>query len=212
MRKFEHAAATRELAESVVIRLTLDDGTAGWGETLPREYVTGETMESVIAEITRTWESGSFDFSDDKPSPDTAAPAPAARCAMTLAWDDAQARSSGVALCGAIPAGVRVTGVLGSSDPARTAKRLRLMRLYGLRDFKLKLGFGPDIDAENLPRASAACAWTSMAGGRRTKRLGVWPNCGNTASAPSSSRCSAVRPNWPTSPAAANCPSSPTRA
>jgi L-alanine-DL-glutamate epimerase-like enolase superfamily enzyme len=44
----------------------------------------------------------------------------------------------------------RVSGVLGSADPAKTARRLRLMRLYGLRDFKLKLGFGEDVDAENL--------------------------------------------------------------
>jgi muconate cycloisomerase len=44
----------------------------------------------------------------------------------------------------------RVTGVLGSKDPARTAHRLRMMRWYGLRDFKLKLGFPGEIDAENL--------------------------------------------------------------
>ena len=44
----------------------------------------------------------------------------------------------------------RVSGVLGSTDPRRTAKQLRRMRWFGLKDFKLKLGLGEDIDAENL--------------------------------------------------------------
>jgi len=44
----------------------------------------------------------------------------------------------------------RVSGVLGSADPDKTAKRLRLMRWFGLRDFKLKLGFSEEIDEANL--------------------------------------------------------------
>ena len=35
MRSFEHAAASRELAEAIVTRVTFDDGAVGWGETLP---------------------------------------------------------------------------------------------------------------------------------------------------------------------------------
>ena len=54
MRGFEHAAASRDRAESVVVRLTLADGRAGWGETLPRPYVTGETLESVQADLAET--------------------------------------------------------------------------------------------------------------------------------------------------------------
>lgn len=84
-------------------------------------------------------------------------PITSARCAASLAWHDAYHRQrreresaderfSG----GRIERSVRVSGVLGSADPDRTARRLWLMRLYGLRDFKLKLGFGDEIDAENL--------------------------------------------------------------
>ena len=51
MRRFEHAAAGRQVAEAIVVRLELADGAVGWGETLPREYVTGETLESVPRDI-----------------------------------------------------------------------------------------------------------------------------------------------------------------
>jgi len=43
---------------------------------------------------------------------------------------------------------VRVSGVLDGSEPAKLAKRFRLMRWYGLRDFKLKVGC--EHDEENL--------------------------------------------------------------
>ena len=44
-RKFEHAAASRSTSESLFVELKLDDGTIGWGESLPRPYVTGEARD-----------------------------------------------------------------------------------------------------------------------------------------------------------------------
>ena len=37
-----HAAAARTTSESLFLRARLDDGTEGWGECLPRAYVSGE--------------------------------------------------------------------------------------------------------------------------------------------------------------------------
>ena len=68
---------------------------------------------------------------------------------------------------------VRVSGVLGSADPARTAKRLTLMRLYGMRDFKLKLGFPPQIDQENL-RLVHRLIGKAVAAGKCTLRVDVY--------------------------------------
>ena len=51
MRSFEHAAARRELAEAIVVRMTHADGSVTWGETLPRTYVTGETLQTVVDDI-----------------------------------------------------------------------------------------------------------------------------------------------------------------
>ena len=51
MRRFTHAAAERKVSEAVVVAVHFDDGSVGWGETLPRKYVTGETIQSVIADL-----------------------------------------------------------------------------------------------------------------------------------------------------------------
>ena len=51
--KVRHASHAREETDSVVVRCELDNGAIGWGEGLPRPYVTGETIDhvwSVIAE------------------------------------------------------------------------------------------------------------------------------------------------------------------
>ena len=45
----QHASHTRTETDNVVIRVTLDDGTEGFGEGVPREYVTGETIDSALA-------------------------------------------------------------------------------------------------------------------------------------------------------------------
>ena len=159
MRSFEHAAASRDLAEAVVLRVEYSDGQAGWGETLPRAYVTGETLDSVLADLTGAlWpifrERSPMGSMSAEPLPERSSDGRcinAAACALDLADLDRElARLSPRKALPGQGIGARVSGVLGSSDPGRTAKRLRLMRWYGLRDFKLKLGFGEDVDAENL--------------------------------------------------------------
>lgn len=153
MRSFEHAAARREESEAVVVRASFSDGSEGWGETLPRPYVTGETIETVIRDLeaivwpTVAGREVSTRGPGDYPLADPAGRRiTAAACAMDLAMSGIW--SGGAGLRTRIDA--RVSGVLGSSDPARTLRRLRLMRLFGLRDFKLKLGMGQDVDDENL--------------------------------------------------------------
>jgi muconate cycloisomerase len=46
---FRHAAAARRSSESLFLRLRLDSGEEGWGESLPRSYVSGETREGAFA-------------------------------------------------------------------------------------------------------------------------------------------------------------------
>jgi L-alanine-DL-glutamate epimerase-like enolase superfamily enzyme len=45
---FTHASYTRTSTDNVVIRCVLEDGTVGFGEGVPREYVTGETIDSAM--------------------------------------------------------------------------------------------------------------------------------------------------------------------
>ncbi len=41
-----HASHARTESDNLVVRVTLDDGTQGYGEGVPRSYVTGETIET----------------------------------------------------------------------------------------------------------------------------------------------------------------------
>ncbi len=45
--KVRHASHSREETDSLVVRCELDNGIVGWGEGLPRPYVTGETIDNV---------------------------------------------------------------------------------------------------------------------------------------------------------------------
>ena len=175
MRSFEHAAATRSVAEAVVTRLEFSNGAVGWGETLPRRYVTGETLDSVVADLRDViWPAClQLDPCDAEQLDAIPVRSPdgrcinAAACAFELAcfrqmeaWFDRHVRHRRIS--------TKVSGVLGSPAPAVTAKRLRLMQWYGLRDFKLKLGFGEDVDAENLrivhKRLGGSIAGTASSG------------------------------------------------
>lgn len=45
--KVRHASHSREETDSLIVRCELDNGAIGWGEGLPRPYVTGETIDNV---------------------------------------------------------------------------------------------------------------------------------------------------------------------
>ena len=46
---FKHAAAERTSSSSLFLKCTTDTGATGFGESLPRDYVTGESRESAFA-------------------------------------------------------------------------------------------------------------------------------------------------------------------
>ena len=49
-----HASHARTSNETLLIRCRLKDGSIGWGEGLPRPYVTGETIETVWQQLQET--------------------------------------------------------------------------------------------------------------------------------------------------------------
>lgn len=186
--EFRHATAAREVNEGVLVRLELADGSVGLGEGVPRSYVTGETMSSALEIIQETYAprlAGKTPLAEG-PAPGSALGVwhNAAWCACELAYLDAAARFAGMPLADLLGRKLnrpvartirqRVAGVIGAEKPDDIARRLRLMRLFGLRDFKLKVGSSADhtnltICREQLRRA--------MAAGRATLRVdanGVW--------------------------------------
>src|SRR5947209_3197015 len=47
-RAIRHASHTRTSTDNLIVRCVLADGTEGYGEGVPRDYVTGETLDSSI--------------------------------------------------------------------------------------------------------------------------------------------------------------------
>jgi len=48
---FKHSVKSRTDSESIFVKASLDNGVAGFGESLPRSYVTGNTQDSVFKEL-----------------------------------------------------------------------------------------------------------------------------------------------------------------
>ncbi len=53
-REIKHASATRRESANLLVRARLADGTEGWGEGVPRSYVTGETPDTAIDQLAAT--------------------------------------------------------------------------------------------------------------------------------------------------------------
>lgn len=191
-RPFEHAAHVREHADPLVVQVELHTGTVGYGETLPRSYVSGETVESVLAAIQGPLVAELLTFSpasfaealeriDSLPMhDDRGRPITAARAGVELALLDAYSRHFRKRIAEAVGwlglarlgspgsvAQVRYSGVLSGGSVARLKRSVWKMRLFGLRDFKLKVGYDDDPD-----RVTAVMGILGRALGRRaTLRL-----------------------------------------
>ncbi|MGB2988295.1 MAG: enolase C-terminal domain-like protein [Phycisphaerae bacterium] len=177
-RKVMHAASVRGVADAVVVAVELTTGTVGYGETLPRPYVTGETVDSVIEAVHNVFAPFLMDFHPVSfPEALEAIESlpwhnvedrliPAARAAVELAMLDATMRRFGrdsdamvqwMGLPGfGSPGSLRQTrfsGVLTAEDLATTLRQLRLMYWGGLRHFKLRVGISGDRD--RLERVAA---------------------------------------------------------
>jgi L-Ala-D/L-Glu epimerase len=175
-----HASHTRAETDSLVARCTLDNGTIGWGEGLPREYVTGETIDSAFAQLKETdWTSqlgGTFSgLSEAISLCDKIAPARpnrgerdcfgnSLRCALELSILDAAARAEGVPLSNVttlVPEAiaiakeqdwVRYSGAITTSGKWGQFIKAWKMRLYGFHQVKVKVGAEGVDDADALRR------------------------------------------------------------
>ena len=51
--KIRHASHERTVSDNLIVRATLDSGHVGYGEGVPRSYVTGETIETCFAALSK---------------------------------------------------------------------------------------------------------------------------------------------------------------
>lgn len=116
--KVRHASHSRDETDSLIVRCELDNGAVGWGEGLPRPYVTGETIDSVwslladsdlVQQLSEPFENLAqamaladrikFNVADGERSfVERGCFGNSARCAVELSLLDTAARSEGVPL------------------------------------------------------------------------------------------------------------------
>ncbi len=197
--RFRHAAAQRDVSENLIVIAVLSDGTVGYGEAIPRTYVSGETLDSAAKAIQAIFAPQLVDLApssfadllnslDDLPLTDPhSRPIVAARCGVELALLDAFGKHFGrglgeiagwLGLPGFTTDGslesVRFSGILSADQPRQIARKLWKMRLFGLRDFKIKLGGQNDRDILNTTHRRLA---RGLRSGRYTLRAdinGAW--------------------------------------
>ena len=175
-----HASYERDMNDTLVVACRLDDGTVGWGEGLPRPYVTGETIESAFEQIDAT------DFSETFGEPIADLPdavercrgfelsmpdgdhrdcfGNAVRCAFELSVLDAVARRDGVPLSEVtdlLPEAepvrshrdrVQYSTAITSTSPFKTVARSLAFRLYKFHQVKVKVGVDGVDDVALLSR------------------------------------------------------------
>jgi L-alanine-DL-glutamate epimerase-like enolase superfamily enzyme len=176
--KIRHASHERTTSDSLVVRATLDDGTQGFGEGVPRPYVTGETIESTFAALARFDAArhlgvlGDFEGACGRIGALTLPEIEndprgmfgnAARCALELALLDAVGRRSGrsVALAVRQWAGfgplmhpdarpIRYSGAITADSGRKERISAWKMRLYGFQQVKIKVGVDGQDDPSRL--------------------------------------------------------------
>src|SRR5215211_69381 len=173
---FRHAAAVRTSSQSLFLRVGLASGAEGWGESLPRAYVSGERREGAFALLRnsilpalvgRSFQSlpevvSFLEKCDGKAPPEWVpphTPQSAAWCSVDLALLDAFGRASGepISLGGQPPTadalrGSRYSGVVSAGRGWPYAVSLLKMRAFRFPHVKLKLGQDGTLPAARTAR------------------------------------------------------------
>jgi muconate cycloisomerase len=183
---FGHALATRRSSTNLFVRVTLSDGTTGFGEGVPREYVTGETAESARAvlcdHVVPAIVGRSFEGADGVPplleavAAAAGAGSGAAWCALELAVLDAAGHHLETTVrrwLGPVQRPVlEYDAVIPFCDRRLLVPLVLAFRGLGIRRAKVKVGRDLDDDVRRVAlvrrlvgsdadlRIDANCAWT----------------------------------------------------
>jgi muconate cycloisomerase len=172
-RPIRHASHTRTETDNVIVRCVLADKSEGYGEGLPRVYVTGETIDSALELLKRSDLPAQFDNCRDfaavlrwaeglrlapVPGDDRQRQGNAARCAVELAVLDAYGRAFGEPLMNVTKMlapelyepreHVQYSGAIASARGWKLRLVAGVMRCYGFHQVKLKVGIPGYNDAK----------------------------------------------------------------
>ena len=173
-KEFKHASFSRSWSDNLIVRCRLSDGTIGWGEGIPRDYVTGETTQGALAQLAATdldsqlgadctcWADVFRLCEGYRPNVLVDDPrgclSNAHRCAVELSILDAFGRLFGTplrALTAQYPPAkpvrrasdrVQYSTAISSGGFRKEMLSSLAMRVYGFRHCKGKVGMQPDLD------------------------------------------------------------------
>jgi L-alanine-DL-glutamate epimerase-like enolase superfamily enzyme len=179
----KHASFERSASENLVVRVELADGSVGYGEGVPRSYVTGETVDTAFELLSaHDWAAQIGDPGDfgevvrrlealripENESDPRGMAGNAAHCALELAVLDAFGRRFGEPMGRAVelstaeglerhatPRPVRYSGAITAESTYGEWKTAVKMRLYGFHQVKVKVG----TQGQDDPRRLKALRW-----------------------------------------------------
>ena len=174
-KSIRHASHTRTETDNLIVRCRLEDGSEGYGEGVPREYVTGETIDSALDLLRRSNLPEQLkpcqDFAaavalaerfglEKNPGDERGCQGNAARCAVELALLDAYGRRYGEPLSAVTRllapelhqprAWVRYSGAITSAQGFKLRFAAWKMWLYRFRQLKVKVGLSGQDDVQRL--------------------------------------------------------------
>ena len=170
---FVIATGARTVAENVFLRITLADGTQGYGEAAPFPEVGGETRDSCLTTLHQLCKSVHGRQADHykeigQELSEQALTHPAARCALETAVIDGYCRASNIPmwqLWGGMDVRNRETDItIPITDLDKTVALARRWYEQGFRLFKMKVGKDVDSDIQRLEAVHRALPGISFIG------------------------------------------------
>lgn len=187
---FKHSLADRAESENLIVRVQTDSGITGYGEAVPRDYVTGEHIEQACANIQRLYKPQLLGMQLDDPVTSYAQLHQlfdqlsigtklqgASWSAVELAVLDALGQTHGKftvdALGNRLQERIRYGGVVPFGSKKGLQAILWFYKLLGFETVKIKVGTGLGEDLfkvqlarkimgpQAILRVDANCAWTA---------------------------------------------------
>ena len=169
-----HARHTRSSCDSVILRLETSDGVVGFGEAVPRPYVTGETVAGVLDGLARHFEQTLHGAEIPAWTGETATaleaveellpcPTPeagivahnSARAALEVALLDCMMRAAGLSITALLPScheSVIYSGLLPTVGPGPTVALAKRQLEYGITRLKVKVGDPGEVERVKILR------------------------------------------------------------
>ena len=168
---FSHSLSERNHSDSIIVKITTDSGISGFGEGVPRSYVTGETRDTSVDHIKNKLLPRIVGTQLDdiaikhalaeinslipEPTAEGAVTWNASRCAVELAVIDCLFRCNNLSVSDALPPvaqTVTYSGVISAGSVAKIEKIAQRCKAAGFKYVKMKVSREEDAELVAVAR------------------------------------------------------------